>query len=468
MSVKLSDIRGAFHLPRVNWRTVRHFVETTVPAAKHAETWSTLAMQWLETLDQALGERYRCITSKDLILFAPIDFDDAVSIFDLAESGLREMRELFGDLAAEQRTGPLVILLFEDDEVYSNYVSPFDPEVAFVQTAGVCFKHDYVHIAIRPARIEAMRRTVLHEVAHACLAELSLPLWLEEGITQLAEEAAAAAWERFTLDSKRATEIATYWRNHGLHEFWWGPGFTAPDGGQDNSYALAQILFRQLMSDHRRTVSEFVRRANALDAGESAARQVLGVGLADLASEFLGQGDWEPTPFDCYSFVGRGSFHLNRDEYQHAIADFDRAIQLDDHSGDAFAFRGIAKYQLHQMSEAIADLERALELDPHHLDAANTLAWILATSPDEDLRDGKRSLKLATAACERCGYTIWNCVGTLAAAHAELGDFEQAGIFAAESMQIAPESEIADCETRMRTYEEHQPWREVTKSKLAR
>ena len=138
------------------------------------------------------------------------------------------------------------------------------------------------------------------------------------------------------------------------------------------------------------------------------------------------------------------------------------------HSVDAFAFRGIAKYQTDQISDAISDLERALELDPHHIDASNTLAWILATHPDEELRDGKRSLKLATAACERCGYTHWNCVSTLAAAHAEHGDFEQAEIFEAESIRLAPESEIPDCEKRLRSYEEHQPWREEARSNSTR
>ena len=56
----------------------------------------------------------------------------------------------------------------------------------------------------------------------------------------------------------------------------------------------------------------------------------------------------------------------------------------------------------------------------------NNLAWVLATSPDDKLRDGKRAIELATKAAEVSNYETPHVLSTLAAAYAETGDFEKA------------------------------------------
>ena len=49
---------------------------------------------------------------------------------------------------------------------------------------------------------------------------------------------------------------------------------------------------------------------------------------------------------------------------------------------------------------------------------------MLATSPDDKVRDGKRAVELATKAAELSSYTVPHILSTLAAAYAETGDFE--------------------------------------------
>ena len=56
----------------------------------------------------------------------------------------------------------------------------------------------------------------------------------------------------------------------------------------------------------------------------------------------------------------------------------------------------------------------------------NNLAWILATCPDEDLRDPQRALAVAQAECERTSWKDASLLDTLAAAHAAAGDFAKA------------------------------------------
>lgn len=461
MNINLAEIPHAFQLPRVDWPVVRHWIEQAVPQTERPAAWTQILLQWFETLEAALGESYRCIRSPDLILFVPEDYEQAVSLFDLCEAGLRETRKLLGDLARDFAVEPLPVLLFADNESYSRYVSPDDPEFESVRTGGVCFNSEwsYVHVALSPAMNDQIQRTALHEIAHACLAGRPLPLWLEEGITQLAEEAAAPPWGRFSMEPDKVKENRRYWQKYGLGDFWWGTGFHTPDEGQPASYFLAQVLFRQIMADFPGKIPEFVRQAAAQDAGDLAARQVLGVDLATIASTFLGSGDWKPVPLDAIASVERGAYYVDHGETEQAKRDLDRAIELNRRSTEAFFHRGRALEKLNRSVDAITDYEYVLELDPRHLAATNNLAWLLATHPDEKMRNGPRALELARELCMNTDYSIWNCVGTLAAALAETGDFEPAVEFANDSLKLAPVTERPVCLARIHAYEANKPWR---------
>jgi membrane associated rhomboid family serine protease len=57
---------------------------------------------------------------------------------------------------------------------------------------------------------------------------------------------------------------------------------------------------------------------------------------------------------------------------------------------------------------------------------ANTLAWLLATCPEEGLRNGRLAVEVAQQACESTNWKNANYLDTLAAAYAEAGDFDEA------------------------------------------
>ena len=59
-----------------------------------------------------------------------------------------------------------------------------------------------------------------------------------------------------------------------------------------------------------------------------------------------------------------GSDNYNLGKYEAAVADYDKAIELDPKQCDVFCRRGNAKYYLGNYEAAIADYDRAIELDP--------------------------------------------------------------------------------------------------------
>lgn len=111
---------------------------------------------------------------------------------------------------------------------------------------------------------------------------------------------------------------------------------------------------------------------------------------------------------------------------------------------------------------AINHYREALKLQPQFTAAMNDLAWILATHPDANLRNGGEAVKLAEAACELTGYKEARCLGTLDAAYAEAGRFEDAIATAQKAKdlaQAASQPEVAAlAEKRMTIYQTRQPY----------
>ena len=76
--------------------------------------------------------------------------------------------------------------------------------------------------------------------------------------------------------------------------------------------------------------------------------------------------------------------------------------------------------------EVESHLREALRLQPSWAAPMNTLAWLLATSPEPAIRSGAEALRLATGAVEITKGRDPNLLDTMAAAQAATGAFDQA------------------------------------------
>src|SRR5262249_52188342 len=154
-------------------------------------------------------------------------------------------------------------------------------------SAGSCVQRGYAHVVLPPQPIDHLQIVAAHELTHACVAHLRLPQWAEEGLTQ-AMEGEMHSWPRINQPSaEELLEVKRYWRENNIQDFWWHRGFYLPDEGQKSSYELARVLFHFLVTDYKDRYLDFLRDADADDAGEGAARERLGLSLAALAERFL-------------------------------------------------------------------------------------------------------------------------------------------------------------------------------------
>jgi len=121
---------------------------------------------------------------------------------------------------------------------------------------------------------------------------------------------------------------------------------------------------------------------------------------------------------------------------EEAAGHLEKAVELDPRSGDARRMLAQALAAQGKFASAVAQLQAAVTANPNHLRAVNDLAWLLAVCPQAEVRDGARSLELANRACAVTARRDPVLLGTLAAAHAERGNYPEAVAVASIALRL--------------------------------
>jgi tetratricopeptide (TPR) repeat protein len=119
-----------------------------------------------------------------------------------------------------------------------------------------------------------------------------------------------------------------------------------------------------------------------------------------------------------------------------------------------------------ERQEALEIGRRVLgEKHPNTLGYTNELAWLLATSSVAEFRNGAKAVEFATNACEQTNWKNADHVNTLAAAYAEVGDFDSAVKWQKEAVNLLtekePSNQHAEFEERLKLYQSGKPYREA-------
>lgn len=248
--------------------------------------WDVRCREWLRLIGQSAGPEYGVHESQNFWLLCSQDRATAVRILRWAEKcHARYLRDLDG--LAPETVGRIPMIVLKDLDTYYAYISEYYPDGEHGFSGGVYLYQGYGHFAFCFRDLGEAERVVAHELVHAFLLGLNIPLWLNEGIAQIAEISMTGLWHGM---DKRFTR---YWNAQTIQDFWRGTGFNRQDDGQTHGYALALLLTRRLASDKKR-FKQFVHLARPEDAGYAAMLEVYGVRLEDLVAEHLGPGDWIP------------------------------------------------------------------------------------------------------------------------------------------------------------------------------
>lgn len=149
------------------------------------------------------------------------------------------------------------------------------------------------------------------------------------------------------------------------------------------------------------------------------------------------------TPKTADAYIERGSVFLNTAKNDQALADFNKAVELDPRSAFAFANRALGNVYGGKLAEAKSDVAKALELDPRNHVALHGVGMIA-------MREGRHAEAAAAfgrAADLRAGNTF--ALAAQAGAYLAMDETDKALTVAAELERVTPDR----LETRLIRFE---------------
>ena len=168
------------------------------------------------------------------------------------------------------------------------------------------------------------------------------------------------------------------------------------------------------------------------------------------------------------AFLRRGTFFILQRQLENARADYETAARLEPELADPWIALAHLELTRQRYLAAMSNFEKALTKKPSKPEAVlNSLAWLRATCPEPQARNGAKAMKEALQACEQSRWMEARYVETLAAAYAEAGEFEDAVNFQwfAIGLMTSESALLPGAQERLRSYDKRQPYREKEKQK---
>jgi Flp pilus assembly protein TadD len=298
----------------------------------------------------------------------------------------------------------------------------------------------------------ALKGALLLAISIGCLTQLARRPWLTVGwfwylgtalpvigIVQVGEQAMA---DRYTYLPLIGPVVALVWTAADFFSQKNG-GKVVLTGAAVFILCVLAILSERQLQFWRNTIALFEHNL-VVTPGNSSAQSTLGLGFEHAgdtnraivcyrAAKMMEPGDFQNRRSLAGLLVEQGHFAAAEREYRSLITD--EPNECADHLTLAALLE-----QQGRAEESFALLNETVRLNPDAAEALNNLAWVLATSPRAEFRDAPRAVTLARHACELTHFKQTIYIGTLAAAQAAAGNFDDAIPTAQRACAVANEN----------------------------
>lgn len=156
------------------------------------------------------------------------------------------------------------------------------------------------------------------------------------------------------------------------------------------------------------------------------------------------------SPNNVQALFGLGSYLVEHGQEAAGKRMLERTIQLQPTYAEAIGTLASTLDGEGRYGEAVQLYQDALKVQPNHAGVLNNFAWLLASCPDAAMRDGSQAVQYAMRACELTGFRRPLFIGTLAAAQAEAGDFQDAIATAERAVTLATSLGLMETAARNR------------------
>jgi tetratricopeptide (TPR) repeat protein len=168
-------------------------------------------------------------------------------------------------------------------------------------------------------------------------------------------------------------------------------------------------------------------------------------------------------PRDAQTRETLGLLLVHQGRFDAASRQFEALVQLKPEAQSHFHL-ALSLLIQGKAEEAINHYQEAIRLKPDWPEPLNDLAWLFATYPRAELRNGPQAVELAERACKLTNFKEARFLGTLDAAYAEAGRFPEAITTAEQAKSLAlaaGDKTIADlADERLKLYRSGRPFRQ--------
>lgn len=170
---------------------------------------------------------------------------------------------------------------------------------------------------------------------------------------------------------------------------------------------------------------------------------------------------FEPNYGFAHNNLGNALRSLGR--LEEAIGHYERAAAINPEDPVPHRNWGKALAAQGNMREALVHHRAALDMLPDSPAVLMELAWILAAHPEAEMRAPEEALRLAERAAELTAHQNPEVLDLLAAAYANVSQFDRAIVTARSAMALAIKGQAdrlaAEIRSRLHFYEQHKPYR---------
>ncbi|QJR10780.1 hypothetical protein DSM104443_01849 [Usitatibacter rugosus] len=279
-------------LPHVRWPDVHEWIAPLDEAGRNA-AWEACNLGWLLHLRDALGEGYHVTRSPAALVMSSMPPADLKSVHGLVGLIAQRIPKVLVGIVEPPDDGREVLVVFDDQDTYYRYASMFDPEGGeYAFSSGRYIGGWASYFMTTRDDPHAVEPVIAHEMTHAFLSHLPLPLWLNEGLAVNTEARLSRPMGRQFTPQEMHAKHQRFWGPDEMQQLWSGTSFRRPDEGNMLSYDLARILVDKMSADWERFAA-FALEADWSDGGAAAALKHYGIGLGQVASVLL---EREPDP----------------------------------------------------------------------------------------------------------------------------------------------------------------------------
>ncbi|MGB7749840.1 MAG: tetratricopeptide repeat protein, partial [Verrucomicrobiia bacterium] len=240
----------------------------------------------------------------------------------------------------------------------------------------------------------------------------------------------------------------------------------------DPTNAAGHYLLSMILARHGQLQQAIGEAQRAVELGPEylspyplLAGLLLGSGRTDEAIKVARDG-LAVSPFNPELHYTLGLIWARKGDFANATNQFAYALLLKPAWEDVHLTFGQVLLRLGDAPNGLRHFQEAVRLAPDWPLALNGLAWLLATCPDERVRNGPEAVQLAERACAVTGRGDPAVLNTLAAAYAEAGKFPEAINAAQEAIALArtagDEATVNQAKKILGFFQSDRPFRENT------